>query len=236
MYELFKAALELVAKAVTSLAGRRKDDRLQVLGVELFALLAVAYEIVHRGEQIVVLLREAEPLAVAQATVSDPDSVHRWQSYLITGLREQLEALCEFASQTEKLRPLMMTVSPEEFSKVRLHLWAKMLSLLGFDPMITAAIQEGTKIELGVRSENWSEPVEALPEIPHTTVAAVRAYLDDQRPEERLASVRGSLAIVRDALEEHFSLADMLLGLQARAPQLRYGRVRVERSHDRHGQ
>jgi hypothetical protein len=165
MYELFKTALELMAKAVASLAGRRKDDKLQALGVELYALLAVAYEIVHRGEQIVVLLREAEPMAVAQAAAPDPDSVHRWQEYLIAHLRSQLSALGEFDDHAEKLSPLINTVSPE-FSRAHLGIWNKYFIIFGIDPMITAAIHEGAEIELGVRSES----VTALDKIPQTTV------------------------------------------------------------------
>lgn len=251
MYELLRTAVEVLAKAMASLASHRKDDRLQALGVELFALLAAAYEIVNRGEQIVVLLRETEPMAVAQSTTPDPKTVQHWQTHLIAELRDQFEAMYEYNNQASKLGRLMHIISPEEFDRFTFQIWQKIFRLSRFDSMIGTAFEGSEEIDLGVRMRRvserhirdgggvswaWSETIEALAEIPQATVAAIGTYLEQARPEEQLASMRESLAIVRSALAEHFSLTDILLGLQARAPRRRDGIRVVQRMYDRHDQ
>jgi hypothetical protein len=243
--EFIQAILSVVAKAVPAAIGQRRDSRLSEIGAELFLFYIQVNEALVCAEDIVSSLevyvqRMSEHLAtgtdsyaltaggwitpkIARQCVNLAkigETMQRWgrplqiidgESFaeiavLLSGKRNALNTLLA----TMQARELPLSATAEE-----LHALARAAQRAGRDEEHARLDQ----LDEAIRKDSVSLHSRWDPDV----YRVVESYLRDRNPRQQVAQIRSVLEDIRSALEQNFSLTDVLMRVGDERFRVRYG-------------
>lgn len=241
MFELVKALVEAVAKAIPAADDPRRGKHLTEIGPSLFLVHLRINETLVTGERVADVLELYVRQAGECIAKGDDDGVLRVgrdaQRDLEYPLDQQRLNLAEICTDIRQKRLHLRVFDGESSVRLDHLLWGKLNAVTALLRVLSQRavplsptdqeIAEVTDPDLVI---DWWEPSDD-PVIARTSASistrAVRTsepwdrevfqtlstYLEQQRPRDQLAQSWGALAQLRSALEEHVSLSEVLVAL-----------------------
>ncbi|HET9899099.1 MAG TPA: hypothetical protein VFQ44_29595 [Streptosporangiaceae bacterium] len=210
MIDLIKTLVETLAQILPRIGSVRSDKRRRELGVTLFMLYVRLNETMLTAESIVDSLETYT--VTMQRHTEDGDYPYalragRWIADKITSQVVNLERLGGLlASQAAVLQ----IIDADAYNKLvplletKFGALAQLLSIMrrGALPLDLTPGPHGSWNSTTLRTSiTWGDEI----------YDQVVSYLTERAPREQIAGIRAALAAMREALERHFSISDVLL-------------------------
>ncbi len=234
-----KAILDAVMSIAPKALAIGKDKKRRHLGADLFRIYLDAFRIINTGDRIVHLLKEAVEMTDTQRR--DLRVQLRWERNLHSCLYAQGDNFREFQQGVQSLGHCLAALDSDAYGELSTLAWVKRSSLLELSSMLRASgapeipfLGDDDYLLSSVMGDATTAPAEALallmrgrelmpseslnlgdPLSPET-IPAIRSYLAERQPEQRLVEMREHLRLLREALERNFSLGDILISLSER--------------------
>lgn len=222
MLEFIRLIVETLGKSLLpSLELKRNKQRLEI-GAELFTLYAQVSEAMLCADDILDNLeRFVQRAAELRRMGGTPSRGLFHTDQLANILLHQRRCLARIAESMGELSITLNVVEPDAVSQLAPLLRGKTVALnallremeRGRIPVAEPAIEQLVSEEGGqhfFRAEVRSTAIAIHADWSQELLDAVTNYLDTKRPRERVAEIRASLAKLRTALEEHYSLSEIL--------------------------
>jgi hypothetical protein len=239
MFELVKALVEAVARAIPAPADARRGKHLSEIGPSLFLLYVRIHETLVTGERIADILelyvrRAGESIAKGDEILRLGRDAQRDLEYPLDQQRINLAEIC---TDIRQKRLHLRVFEGESSVKLDHLLWGKLNAVTA---LLRALSQRAlplspTDQEIAAVTDpdlviDWWEPSDD-PVIAHTSASiasrivptsepwdrevfeTLSGYLDQQRPRDQLAKAWQALAELRSAIEEHVTVPEVLAAL-----------------------
>jgi hypothetical protein len=225
MFDFLKFLVESVTRALPAISRRRRDQRMQEIGAELFLVYVHINEALIRGEDIIGSLEtyvkrmrahldgEPDPYAMTGGSWIAANVVAQRRSFTMIGA-----ALHRWATELQVL-------DGESYAALVPLLRGKVSALETLVELLQGGQLPTSTLELRSGAHPWGNFGKAVDIRDEARKAAIPTavqwdaeiyrrivrYLDERRPREQLAQIRTLAEEIRASLASHFTVDDLLL-------------------------
>ncbi|MFE0627987.1 hypothetical protein ACFW3D_13585 [Streptomyces sp. NPDC058864] len=236
MVELVRTLVEALAQGLPGLRAIREEKRRRKLGAELFILYVRLNEAMLEAEGIVRKLEAYQERMGRHLERGDDAYALTAGDWVTRDVQRQIVNLTRISGLMSDRGVALQIIDPDAYNRLQPLLSGKfnalqlLLAVMRSGALPLAPTQEDLARAMDVghpRSRESQDRMMAnLREFsprwygtaltttsewgPETYECVVR-YLRERRPREQLAEIRAALAALRSALEEHFTISDVLL-------------------------
>ncbi|MFF4756665.1 hypothetical protein ACWD5R_42255 [Streptomyces sp. NPDC002514] len=230
MYELIKSILDAIINLTPNAMASRRESKQRALGARIFAIYLDSYEILWRGDRIVEILQKARAGYSGGIRSREFDELLHGQAAAISQLNDNI---FEYGR-------CLTALAPEAFGELKRHItagkWQRITALMDLVEILNTGVlpQRAERIEdeqprpvhgIGnIRQRQFSlliPPTIQWEELPRLDSLRdgpelsnlIDAYLRETNPSRELQAAKEALMGIREELDNHFSVSDILLEL-----------------------
>jgi hypothetical protein len=224
--EIIKAIIDPIAKSLSlpALLEARKNRKAHELGTELFLLYASLNDVLVLGRDIVAELERVCARMEQKFRGGRPNE--GCSSRLEFLLRQQSLSILKLVGSIKRLHLVLQVISPDTFVKIHPLLEGKRNAvdglldyivtrkLVSVDPDHLRALLD----DVGHRSNSLDrlfmvEPIDNVGVLIAKQYPIIRGYLENRKPATALDDIERVAKGLREALEENFSIREILLNV-----------------------
>ncbi|MYW68788.1 hypothetical protein GTY65_32630 [Streptomyces sp. SID8379] len=236
MVELIRALVEAVTQGLPGLRGIREEKRRRELGAELFLLYVRLNEAMLAADAIVRSLEVYVERMGGHLEHGNDRYALTAGNWIVGSVRKQIVNLTRISGLMGRHGTALQIINPDAYNRLHPLLSGKFNALRvlldimrsGALPLAPTGEDIARAMEAGdpesddgqdrmmalmrELSPRWHDSALATSsEWGPSTYDCVVLYLREREPRGQLAEIRGALEALRAALEEHFTIADVLL-------------------------
>jgi len=234
MLEFIQAVLGVLVKALPAAVSQRRNKRLNELGLDLFIFYIQVNEALICAESILAELDEFVDRMTRHAHVGDNYAIRAGNRISRTA-QLQRENLIKIGKTMDRLSLQLQVVDGQAYAKIAVLLNAKAETLdvllgvmhdsslpipIGLAERLQAVMDSAPSDRYPIASDrlehevylNITEGSIALNSLWNADIyRQVSGYLEKVQPRQQIAQIRATLEDIRSALEENFSIKEILL-------------------------
>jgi hypothetical protein len=234
MFETIGAIVQVLDKLLPTLDfGKwKREQRLKELGTELFRIYVHLNEILVNGRDIQRSIRTYIGRMEQHLSTENDEYALTGGQWIAHRIREQQHSIAQLGRALQRVGTQFQVVDGSTYARLmplisgKLNVLDSLLAVLSAERVPLFAVAEEELLQLrslpnrpdintlkALRDRMLSESVSTSEPWDENVYLKLRSYLDSGAADERLDAIEQLLEKLKAALEQHFSLADVLLGI-----------------------
>lgn len=249
MLEVIQMILDAIVNVGPRALAARRSKKKAELGASIFSVAIRAQHIADRGDRILHLLSLAREVAQLppsseprgiESVYLDPAfaSQRRWRDRILFEIEDQIRELATLAIELGHYAECVSLIAPDSIRQINHNTWRKLIRLQ-FYRQISASEDSREASELCIPLVDstavaqmdalspdtyaripWSYWRIGIP-LDEASIVDIETYLSRAELQTQLDGIRSALDQLRVALEEHFTISEIMLELSPSAIELR---------------